>query len=79
MHLYILISSVYLSFLIYKHFTKKIEYSTLYEELCENFPSDNYFYRINLLRFFSEKNNFEKLDKIFNNNIYKKNDKCSNI
>ena len=66
MYIYFIISSIYLSFLIYKQCTKKTE------EYDYGFPADHYISRIEILRFLGKPTNFEKLDKIFNNNIYKK-------
>ena len=72
MYIYILVSSIYLSFFIYKNCNKKIEEPDFFEELYEDFPSNNYIERVNLLSFFSKETNYSKLSKVFNNNIYKK-------
>ena len=71
MHIYIVVSSVYIGYLIYKSCTRKPDFDED-EELYYNFPVDHYISRVNLMSFFSEDENFEKLDKIYSNKIFDK-------
>lgn len=71
MHIYIVVSTVYIGYLIYKSCTRKPDFDED-EELYYNFPVDHYISRVNLMSFFSEDENFEKLDKIYSNKIFDK-------
>lgn len=72
MHIYIVVSSVYIGYLIYKSCTSKPDFDEDDEELYYNFPIDHYISRVNLMSFFSEDENFEKLEKIYSNKIFDK-------
>lgn len=73
MHLFVIVSSVYIGFLIYKSCTRKPDYDVdIYHKICNNFPTSHYLSRISLMAFFNQPENFEKLDKVFSNNIFKK-------
>ena len=71
MHIYIVVSSVYIGYLIYKSCTREPDFDDD-DELYYNFPIDHYISRVNLMSFFSEDKNFEKLDKIYSNKIFDK-------
>ena len=51
MHIYIVVSSVYIGYLIYKSCTSKTYFDEDDEELYYNFPIDHYISRVNLMSF----------------------------
>ena len=69
MHIYVVVSSIYIGCLIYKFCTKKPEVHEM-DEICDNFPSEHYISKIHLLRFFNDEKNFIRLKKIFDNNFF---------
>ena len=79
MHIYVLVSSIYIGHLIYSYCTKKprSEWDDYIDETWTDFPLIHYVNKINNLSFFSEDKNFIRLCKIFDNpDIY---DKMINI
>jgi hypothetical protein len=75
MHIYVVISSIYIGHLIYYYCTKKpnSEWEDYIDETLTNFPLIHYINKINNLAFFSEDENFTRLCKIFDNpDIYEK-------
>ena len=76
MHIYVVISSIYLGYLIYTSCTKRYEPEPDYDfidETLNDFPLIHYVNKINNLAFFSEDENFTRLCKIIDNtDIYEK-------
>ena len=66
MHIYIAVSTIYIGFLIYKSCTRKPEDDNEYYSF---FPTNHYISKINLFRFFSEEENFNRLKTIYENNL----------
>lgn len=71
MHFYIAVSTIYIGFLIYKSCTRKPDIDEL-AELYYTFPDDHYMSKINLFRYFNEEENFNRLHKIYDNNLLPK-------
>ena len=75
MHIYVVISSIYIGHLIYYYCTKKQHYDIddYIDETLNDFPLIHYVNKINNLSFFSEDENFTRLCKIIDNtDIYEK-------
>ena len=72
MYIYIFVSSIFISALIAKSCLPKKE--NIFENIQLEFPEIHYYKKIQLLSYFSEKNNFERLEKLLdtNNGIYDK-------
>ena len=71
MHFYIAVSTIYIGFLIYKSCTRKPDIDE-FAELYHTFPEDHYMSKINLMRYFSEEPNYNKLRTIYDNNLLPK-------
>ena len=73
MHIYIIVSSLYIGYLIYSSCTRKREYDDFICETWSDFPIVHYFNKVHNLSFFSEDDNFNRLCKLFDNpDIYEK-------
>tara|TARA_B100000963_G_C22605131_1_gene662117 strand:+ start:240 stop:677 length:438 start_codon:yes stop_codon:yes gene_type:complete len=71
MHFYIAVSTIYIGFLIYKSCTRKPDIDE-FAELYHTFPEHHYMSKINLMRYFSEEPNYNKLRTIYDNNLLPK-------
>lgn len=71
MHFYIAVSTIYIGFLIYKSCTRKPDIDE-FAELYNTFPEDHYMSKINLMKYFSEEPNYNKLRTIYDNNLLPK-------
>ena len=75
MHIYVIVSSIYIGYLIYSHCTRKPKYDweDTIDEAWTDFPLIHYVNKVNTLNFFSQDDNFTRLCKIFDNpSIYEK-------
>ena len=77
MHIYIVVSSIYIGYLIYSHCTRKNYEDEIVDEymnlLWQHFPQASYLNRIINLNFFSDEEQFTRLCKITDNpEIYEK-------
>ena len=69
MHIYVAVSTIYIGFLIYKSCTRKPELEDDDDDLYDNFPIDHFVSKVNLFRFFSEEENFNRLKTVYENNL----------
>lgn len=69
MHIYVAVSTIYIGFLIYKSCTRKPEIEDDDDDLYDNFPIDHFVSKVNLFRFFSEEENFNRLKTVYENNL----------
>ena len=73
MHFYIAVSTFYIGFLIYRTCVKKpakyFRFDEQYNDIC---PYNHFLARILLMRFFSGDENYERLRKIYDNNLLPK-------
>ena len=74
MHIYVIVSTIYIGYLIYSHCTKKpVEWDDFIDESWTQFPLIHYLNKVNILNFFTEPEQFNRLCVLYDHeDIYDK-------